>query len=147
DAADSLGLLLNHCGYDVQVAYTGVEALKIAAYHHPQIVFAELVLPDVDTALFAARLRRQAMLVAVTVLDDAKYRQWAMAHGFGHHRKADHGKGAARAPGRIDAASCGTQLTQGRVGVRRGEWAAGSVDYRRSKLRFTFSRCITCTST
>ena len=83
DAADSLGLLLNHCGYDVQVAYTGVEALKIAAYHHPQVVFAELVLPDVDTALFASRLRRQSMLVAVTVLDDAKYRQWAMAHGFG----------------------------------------------------------------
>src|SRR5262245_18671967 len=66
DDADSLGLLLNRWGCDVQVAYSGVEALKIAAYHHPHVVLLEVAVSDVDADEVAARLREQSIVVAVT---------------------------------------------------------------------------------
>jgi CheY-like chemotaxis protein len=66
DAADSLGLLLNRWGCDVQVAYNGVEGLKIAGYHHPHVVLMEVALPDVDVAEVAARLRERSILIGMT---------------------------------------------------------------------------------
>lgn len=76
DAADSLALMLNLWGYDVQVAYTGLQALKIATYHHPHVVLMALALPEVSARQVAARLRAESTLVAMIVgLDYENMRQ------------------------------------------------------------------------
>jgi DNA-binding response OmpR family regulator len=65
NAADSLAWMLNLWGYDVQVAYTGLEALKIAAYHHPHVALMAVALPDLDAAQLATRLRGETTIIGL----------------------------------------------------------------------------------
>jgi CheY-like chemotaxis protein len=48
DAADVPALLLECWGYETGVAYTGPAALAEARAYHPDVVVAELCLPELD---------------------------------------------------------------------------------------------------
>jgi CheY-like chemotaxis protein len=87
DAADAFVLLLRTMGCDVRVAYTGVEALDIAAVFDPHVAFLDIAMPDIDGYDMALRLRnreggRKIKLVAVTGLSREADRRRGEAAGF-----------------------------------------------------------------
>ena len=59
DAAESLGELLKHMGYDVQVAHDGRAALEATRLYRPQLVLLDLTMPGVDGYGVVERLRRE----------------------------------------------------------------------------------------
>ena len=71
DSALSVARLLRALGYDVRVAFDGIEALQCAAEFRPEAAFIDLSLPQLDGFGVAARLRamdetRDARLIAMT---------------------------------------------------------------------------------
>jgi two-component system CheB/CheR fusion protein len=90
DAADSLALLLRAGGHEVQTAYDGPTALETAGAFHPEVVFLDIGLPEVDGYEVARRLRRQpglekSLLVAVTGYGQEEDRRRAAAAAFDAH--------------------------------------------------------------
>jgi two-component system, sensor histidine kinase len=90
DAADSCSTLLELSGHSVQAAYTGHEALAIAAKTRPHVVVTDIGLPDIDGYEVAARIRAEAwgrtmILVAVTGWGQESDKQRAFSAGFSHH--------------------------------------------------------------
>jgi PAS domain S-box-containing protein len=90
DAADSCSTLLELSGHSVQAAYTGHEALAIAAKTRPHVVVTDIGLPDIDGYEVAARIRAEAwgrtmVLVAVTGWGQESDKQRAFSAGFSHH--------------------------------------------------------------
>ena len=90
DAADSCSTLLELSGHSVQAAYTGHEALAIAAKTRPHVVVTDIGLPDIDGYEVAAKIRaassgRKMVLVAVTGWGQESDKQRAFAAGFSHH--------------------------------------------------------------
>lgn len=88
DVADSLAALLETLGQQVEVAYTGSDALTAARRQQPEIAFLDLSMPETDGAELARRLRkvfgREALtLVAVTGL--GKEQVVAAGGPFDHH--------------------------------------------------------------
>ncbi|MFZ0325138.1 MAG: response regulator, partial [Actinomycetes bacterium] len=55
--ARALGINLRARGYEVDVANTGGQALRIAADRHPDVVVLDLGLPDMDGTEVIAGLR------------------------------------------------------------------------------------------
>jgi DNA-binding response OmpR family regulator len=84
DAADVLALLLRVWGYEARVAYTGPTALAEATRYQPDVVVADLILPDLDGFQLADRLRGQAALIALTGLWHETVRRRAFESGFDH---------------------------------------------------------------
>jgi CheY-like chemotaxis protein len=84
DAADVLALLLRVWGYEARVAYTGPAALAEASRYHPDVVIADLRLPELDGFQLADRLRGQAALIALTGLWQEAVRRRAFEAGFDH---------------------------------------------------------------
>jgi two-component system CheB/CheR fusion protein len=71
DSALSVARLLRALGYDVRVAFDGIEALRCAAEFRPEAAFIDLSLPQIDGFAVATRLRampetRDARLIAMT---------------------------------------------------------------------------------
>ena len=71
DSALSVARLLRALGYDVCVAFDGIEALRCAAEFRPEAAFIDLSLPHLDGFSVAERLRamsetRDARLIAMT---------------------------------------------------------------------------------
>jgi len=71
DSAESLRLLLEFFGHEVWVAPTGVEGVRLARAHRPEIVLCDIGLPELDGFGVAATLRRdpttaEVHLVAIT---------------------------------------------------------------------------------
>jgi PAS domain S-box-containing protein len=90
DAADSCSTLLELSGHSVKAAYTGREALAIAAKIRPHVVVTDIGLPDIDGYEVAAKIRaapwgRRMVLVAVTGWGQESDRQRAFSTGFSHH--------------------------------------------------------------
>jgi PAS domain S-box-containing protein len=90
DAADSLGLLLQADGAEVQVAYDGQAALAAAAQFAPQTVLLDLGMPGMDGYEVARELRRdprwQALrIIALTGWGQEADRQKTSATGFDFH--------------------------------------------------------------
>jgi signal transduction histidine kinase/ActR/RegA family two-component response regulator len=90
DGAESLGLYLEMLGHEVHVAYTGTEALALAATVQPEVGVIDIGMPDMNGYELAARIRRQAWGERVTLIaltgwgqDSDKCR--ARAAGFDHH--------------------------------------------------------------
>ena len=82
DVANSLGTLLRIRGHDVKMVYDGVAALDMAQTFHPEVVFLDIGLPEMDGYEIAQRLRtaysqRTLLLVALTgyEVDAARLRQ------------------------------------------------------------------------
>lgn len=97
DVADLFAEILALNGCTVQCAYDGSEALALAREFHPDTVFLNLAMPNVDGYAVAAALRAQGAaphLVALSSLDDEATRERARAAGFAVH---------LRKPSSIDA--------------------------------------------
>ncbi|HYG76441.1 MAG TPA: PAS domain S-box protein [Planctomycetota bacterium] len=90
DSADSLGMMLNFLGADVQVVYDGKTALESIKTLRPTIIFMDLGMPGMD-GCEAARLVRQRpenkelRLVALTGWGQEEDRRRSREAGFDQH--------------------------------------------------------------
>jgi PAS domain S-box-containing protein len=90
DAAATLGMLLEACGYAVEVENDSRSALARALAAPPQAAMLDIGLPEMDGNELARRLRadpatRGMVLVAVTGYGQEQDRKAALAAGFDHH--------------------------------------------------------------
>src|SRR5580700_5583862 len=90
DAANTCAAFLELSGHHVQTAYTGGDALKLAAVFHPHVVLLDIGLPDVSGYDLAKELRRvlagcNAVLIAVTGWGQEQDKRRASAAGFEYH--------------------------------------------------------------
>jgi CheY-like chemotaxis protein len=90
DAVESLSLLLQLEGHEVQAAGDGPSALEAARDFQPQVVFLDIGLPGMDGYEVARRLREQpsldsAVLVALTGYGQDDGRRRAREAGFDAH--------------------------------------------------------------
>jgi CheY-like chemotaxis protein len=90
DAAESLRLYLDLHGYEVRVAYTGPEGVRLAQEWPPAVVLCDIGLPGLDGYGVATALRRhpataQARLIAVTAYSADADRQRSREAGFDRH--------------------------------------------------------------
>jgi CheY-like chemotaxis protein len=90
DSAESLGLLLETLGADVQVAHDGPSALELFSASHPSIVLLDIGMPDMDGYEVARTLRARypatrSTLVALTGWGQEDDRRRARDAGFDHH--------------------------------------------------------------
>jgi signal transduction histidine kinase/ActR/RegA family two-component response regulator len=90
DAAESLTMLLQAEGHEVETANCGMKAIEQAQTFHPQIVLLDIGLPDLDGYEVAKRLRalpktRDAILIALTGYGQIKDGELSQSNGFNHH--------------------------------------------------------------
>ena len=89
DGADTLAMLLQRYGFDVQVAYTGPDGLSAALADPPDAVVCDINLPGLDGLTIARRLREalpeKPFLVAVTALREEDLIEPAGRAGFDHY--------------------------------------------------------------
>ena len=90
DAAEMLNLLLRPSGCESQVAFSGKEALEIASKFHPDIVFLDIGMPQLDGYEVARRIRQEPWgaeitLVALTGWGQDEDRQRTQEAGFNYH--------------------------------------------------------------
>lgn len=90
DAADSLAMLLQFLGAEVDVVHDGPAALAALETRRPAVVLMDIGMPGMD-GYQAARLIRQQprfndiMLIALTGWGEEEDRHRAHASGFDHH--------------------------------------------------------------
>jgi CheY-like chemotaxis protein len=90
DIADSLRHLLDLSGYEVMVAYDGLEGVFLAQVWSPDFVLCDIGLPRLDGYGVAAALRqhpatRNARLIAVTAYGSDEARRRSKEVGFERH--------------------------------------------------------------
>jgi len=90
DAADSLSMVLDVLGADVQVAHDGAEALASFAAYAPSVVLLDIGMPgmngyDVARTIRARFPKSSATLVALTGWGQDDDRRRAREAGFDHH--------------------------------------------------------------
>lgn len=90
DALQTVRLLLEPEGYDLQVAPNGPTALDIADWFVPEVVLLDLGLPGMDGFEVAARMLVEPVLVHVILIALTGYgqprdRERALACGFRQH--------------------------------------------------------------
>jgi two-component system CheB/CheR fusion protein len=87
DAADSLCMLLELCGHQVTVAYTGPAGVERARQFRPDVVLCDLGLPGLSGFEVARELRRDAATASARLISLSGYgreedRRRARAAGF-----------------------------------------------------------------
>jgi PAS domain S-box-containing protein len=90
DSAETMAVLLQLWGHDVQVAHDGTRALALAAQHRPDVVLLDIGLPGMTGYEVAERLREVpgmsgATLVALTGYGQDEDRRRSRAAGFAVH--------------------------------------------------------------
>jgi signal transduction histidine kinase/ActR/RegA family two-component response regulator len=90
DAADSLAELLRLEGYDVHVAYDGIEAITTSARVEPDVALLDVGMPRASGLAVARAIRQQprgqlAKLIAITGWGQEQDRRMALEAGFDHH--------------------------------------------------------------
>ncbi len=90
DSAESLRMLLSAQGYQVALAYTGVEGVEAARIDQPDVVICDVGLPGMDGYAVARALRMnpgtaKVRLIAVTGYGQFDDRARALASGFDTH--------------------------------------------------------------
>ena len=90
DAAESMAMLLQMEGHEVEIADCGMKAIERAQVFHPQIVLLDIGLPDIDGYEVAKRLRllpetQDAILIALTGYGRAEDLERSQLAGFNHH--------------------------------------------------------------
>jgi CheY-like chemotaxis protein len=80
DAAWALASLLQSCGHEVHVAHSGQRALELAERLHPQVIFLDLAMPQMDGFETAMRIRRRRWgkgitLCALSAFDTPEFRE------------------------------------------------------------------------
>ncbi len=77
DSYDSTWLLkrnLTEEGFDVQVAHNGLDGLRLAFHHHPDLVLLDVLMPDMDGWTTLRRLREfsEVPVIMLTAIGDQK---------------------------------------------------------------------------
>jgi signal transduction histidine kinase len=90
DAAESLATLLKLLGAEVQVAFSGPEALESFATYRPNVVLLDIGMPGMDGHEVARRIRRlpdagDVTLIALTGWGQTEDRHRSRLAGFDHH--------------------------------------------------------------
>lgn len=90
DAAESLSMLLQLQGHEVQVAHLGETAFSLARDFHPDTVVLDIGMPDLSGYEVAVMLRREPwaaslQLIALTGWGQDHDRRRALDAGFDHH--------------------------------------------------------------
>ncbi len=90
DAAESLRMLMELCGYEVTLAHSGPDGVRAALEGRPDIVLCDIGLPGMDGFAVAGTLRRHAetshaRLIAVTGYGEEADRRRALDAGFDVH--------------------------------------------------------------
>jgi CheY-like chemotaxis protein len=90
DAADSLQMLLEFCGHDVSVAYSGDGGLMVAKEGLPDAIVCDIGLPGMDGYAIARALRHDPRtagirLIALTGYGQEENRREALEAGFDSH--------------------------------------------------------------
>jgi two-component system CheB/CheR fusion protein len=88
DAADSLQRILSLYGHEVQVAYDGLAAMKLAADFRPRVAVLDIGMPGANGFQVARALREQnkgTRLIALTGWGQEGDRRRAMEAGFDYH--------------------------------------------------------------
>jgi len=90
DAAATLAMLLEACGYEVMVENDSLRALERAWQACPDVALLDIGLPEMDGNELARRLRADPrtcamLLVAVTGYGQEQDRRAALEAGFDHH--------------------------------------------------------------
>jgi CheY-like chemotaxis protein len=90
DSADSLRMLLELYGYEVNVAYTGPDGVKAAEEWHPSVVLCDIGLPGLDGYGVARKLRgnpatAKTPMIAVTGYGADEDRSRSREAGFDRH--------------------------------------------------------------
>lgn len=90
DAAESLSMLLQHAGHEVEVAYLGRAALALAHVFRPDTALLDIGMPDVSGYEVARQLRCELwattlQLIALTGWGQDGDRRRAIEAGFDHH--------------------------------------------------------------
>jgi PAS domain S-box-containing protein len=90
DAAVTLSMILDACGYTTQVAHDGAHAVELAAAFRPQVAFLDIGMPGMDGYQTARAMRRvegleHIALVALTGWGADSDRQQSSEAGFDHH--------------------------------------------------------------
>jgi two-component system CheB/CheR fusion protein len=90
DAAEALALMLRLSGHEVEMAFDGVEALRVAESFSPEIVLLDLGMPrmngyDTARSLRATPWGREMTLIALTGWGQPKDRDQTLAAGFNAH--------------------------------------------------------------
>jgi len=90
DNADSLGMVLQSMGHEVQVVYDGEQALGVAEQFRPHAALIDLGMPNVDGYEVCRRIRARpwgaaVLLIAQTGWGQEFDRRRTAAAGFDHH--------------------------------------------------------------
>lgn len=90
DTAESMGELLELWGYQVAVAFEGVQALNLARQFRPQVALLDIGLPGMNGYEIARRLRQEldthgTFLIALTGYGSEQDRQLAREASFNLH--------------------------------------------------------------
>ncbi len=90
DAADSLAMVLEMSRYQVMVAHTGEQALRIARQTLPHAMILDIGMPDITGYDVAREIRREpwggdVLLLAITGWGQREDKERASAAGFDHH--------------------------------------------------------------
>jgi CheY-like chemotaxis protein len=90
DVAQSLAMVVDLCGHDVEVAHDGPAALSKAKAAPPDVVFLDIGLPGMDGYEVARAMRaeaklNQAVLVALTGYGTEEAKRKSAEAGFNHH--------------------------------------------------------------
>lgn len=87
DLADTFGKLIRMLGEEVMIVYRGAAALEAAPEFHPDIVFLDIAIPDMDGYETVERLRgipelKETKFIAVTGFGQEEYRNRSRKAGF-----------------------------------------------------------------
>lgn len=88
DSAESVGVVVEMLGHQVQLAHNGPAALEKAAAFRPEVVLLDIGLPGMDGYEVARRLRQvlpDAVLAAMTGWGGEEDRRRCQEAGFDHH--------------------------------------------------------------
>jgi signal transduction histidine kinase/CheY-like chemotaxis protein len=90
DAVESLAMLLQGAGHDVDIAYDARSALRMIDERQPDLAFLDIGLPEMDGYALAREIRsrshlRNVVLIALTGYGKPEDRQRAIEAGFDHH--------------------------------------------------------------
>jgi CheY-like chemotaxis protein len=88
--AETLAKLLRRWGHEVRTATTGSDAIKAAENFQPQVMFLDILMPNLDGYEVAKQIRKQpggknVFLVALTGLGREEDRQRSREAGFDTH--------------------------------------------------------------
>jgi signal transduction histidine kinase/ActR/RegA family two-component response regulator len=90
DTARTLALVLELAGYEVHVAHSGEQALRLGAALHPEVLILDIGMPEMTGYETARRIRREdwgrsAVLIAVTGWGQEQDKAQAKTCGFDVH--------------------------------------------------------------